>query len=193
MQLGIFINMNIVILIEPMKLTSMKGEKNNKSFRYVDDIDSFQSGNLIGEKAAEIYGTKLTLNKENEGTLQAHVLDLSLNIKADNTIDCNLLDKRHAFDFEIVQFPDLTGCIPSKNAYGIIVSQLQRYYKACSNLSDFVENTVLLINILLGKSFKRAAIFKKVKYFLTSVKPLKYATNTATVLERICSNSNIEH
>ena len=167
--------------------------KTNNSFRYVDDIDSFQSGNLIGEKATEIYGTKLTLNKENEGTLQAHVLDLSLSIKADNTIDCNLFDKRRAFDFEIVQFPDLTGCIPSKNAYGIIVSQLQRYYKACSNLSDFVENTVLLINILLGKSFKRAAIFKKVKHFLTSMKPLKYATNAATVLDRIFPITNTEH
>ena len=175
------------------KINIYEARKTNNSFRYVDDIDSFQSGNLIGEKATEIYGTKLTLNKENEGTLQAHVLDLSLSIKADNTIDCNLFDKRRAFDFEIVQFPDLTGCIPSKNAYGIIVSQLQRYYKACSNLSDFVENTVLLINILLGKSFKRTAIFKKVKYFLTSMKPLKYATNAATVLDRIFPITNTEH
>jgi len=102
-----------------------------------------------------------------------------------------LFDKRRAFNFDIVQFPDLTGCIPSKNAYGIILSQLQRYYKACSNVHDFVKNTALLIDILLKKSFKRPVILTKVKYFLSSIKPLKYPADTTTVLNMISSDEGI--
>ena len=75
-----------------------------------------------------------------KSTLTTNILDLSLKVETDNTIMCNL------FNFDIVQFPDLTGCIPSKNAYGIILSQLQRYYKACSNVHDFVKNAALLID-----------------------------------------------
>ena len=178
-------------LDETKKTNIYKARSLNNSFRFIDDISNFQSNNLIASIATEIYGLKLTLNKENEGTLTANVLDLSLKVESDNTITCNLFDKRRAFNFDIVQFPDLTGCIPSKNAYGIIISQLQRYYKACSNVHDFVENTALLIDILLKKSFKRPVILTKVKSFLSSIKPLKYPADATTVLNMISSDEGI--
>ena len=173
------------------KINIYKARSLNHSFRFIDDISNFQSNNLIASIATEIYGLKLTLNKENEGTRRADVLDLSLKIEEDNTITCNLFDKRRAFNFDIVQFPDLSGCIPSKNAYGIILSQLKRYYKACSNVHDFVKNAVLLINILLKKGFKRTNIFTKVKCFLSSIKSLKYCAEASAVLNMISSDEGI--
>ena len=48
---------------------------------------------------------------------------MAINIK-DNCIETDLYDKRRDFNFGIVQFPDLRGCIASKPAYGLEVSQL---------------------------------------------------------------------
>ena len=39
----------------------------------------------------------------------------------------------------------------------------------------------------------KLAFIDFIKFFLTSMKPLKYATDTATVLDRIFSNTNTEH
>ena len=79
------------------KINIYKARSLNHSFRFIDDISNFQSNNLIASIATEIYGLKLTLNKENEGTRRADVLDLSLKIEEDNTITCNLFDKRRPF------------------------------------------------------------------------------------------------
>ena len=76
----------------------------------------------------EMYGKNLTLNKENRGTQCANVLDLNIVIN-EKCFETDLYDKRRDFEFDIVQFPDLHGCVPSKPAYGLVVSQLLRYYK----------------------------------------------------------------
>ena len=43
------------------------------------------------------------------------------------------------FNFPTVNFPFLSSNIPSAPAYGVYVSQLIRYAKACSNYQDFME------------------------------------------------------
>ena len=50
------------------------------TFRFIDDVGSFQVGDEILKMCLEIYGDQLQLNKENEGTLSANVLDLSIKI-----------------------------------------------------------------------------------------------------------------
>ena len=49
-------------------------------------------------------------------------------------------DKRDDFNFPIVNFPFLSSDIPSAPAYGIYVSQLIRYARACSNYQVFMEH-----------------------------------------------------
>ena len=48
-----------------------------------------------------------------------------------------LHDKRDDFDFEIVNFPFLSGFVPRSPSYGIYISQLIRFARVCSNVGDF--------------------------------------------------------
>ena len=105
---------------------------------------------------------------------------MAVNIK-DNCIETDLYDKRRDFNFDIVQFPDL-GCIPSKPAYGLVVSQLVRFYKICATDSAFVKNTALLLSNLLTKGFQLNPLMNKVKKFLVQTTPLKYETSTTALL-----------
>ena len=78
----------------------------------------------ILEYSEEIYGNSIQLNKENQGHLTADVLDLTITIDRDSkTATIKLFDKRRAFKFSIVNFPDLTANISTKMSYGVIVSQ----------------------------------------------------------------------
>ena len=48
-------------------------------------------------------------------------------------------DKRDDFNFPIVNFPFMSSNIPSAPVYGVCLSQLIRYVRACSNYQDFTE------------------------------------------------------
>ena len=161
-----------------------KARSFNSTFRFIDDVCSLQVDDGILNMCVEMYGKNLKLNKENEGSLYANVLDLSATIK-EKCIETDLYDKRRDFNFDIVQFPDLNGCIPSKPAYGLVVSQLLRYYKICSSDTGFIKNTVLLLSTLMKKGFQWKRLIYKVEQFLTHMKPLKYYTNASTILENI--------
>ena len=55
-----------------------------------------------------------------------------------------LYDKRDDFNFPVVNFPFLSSNIPSAPAYGVYVSQLIRYARACSNYQVFMERGKVL-------------------------------------------------
>ena len=57
--------------------------------------------------------------------------------------------------FPIVNFPFLSSNIPSAPAYGVYVSQLIRYARACSNYQDFMERGKVLTTQLLSKGFRK--------------------------------------
>ena len=50
----------------------------------------------------------------------------------DACIEVKTYDKRDAFKFEIINYPDLSGNIPTKPAYGVFTSQVIRYARICS-------------------------------------------------------------
>ena len=52
-------------------------------------------------------------------------LDLLIDISNGDLV-CSIFDKKDAFDFDIVNFPDLSGNIPTVPAYGTHISQLMR-------------------------------------------------------------------
>ena len=53
------------------------------------------------------------------------------------TVSIKIYDKRDEFDFDIVNFPFLDGDVPWRTSYGVYISQLIRFSRAASNLSDF--------------------------------------------------------
>ena len=63
-------------------------------------------------------------------------MDLNLCI-SNGTVSTKIYDKRDDFDFDIVNFPFLDGDVPRRTSYGVYISQLIRFARASSNLSDF--------------------------------------------------------
>ena len=59
-----------------------------------------------------IYPSELSLTSDN-AIMKSNYLDLSLEIR-NNKIHTSLFDKRDAFNFTIVNFPNLSGNIPKK-------------------------------------------------------------------------------
>ena len=65
----------------------------------------------------------------------------------------SIYDKRDAFDFPIVNFPNLSGNIPNKSAYRTFICELVRYARGCTFLSDFASRTLLLVKKLKNQGF----------------------------------------
>ena len=63
-------------------------------------------------------------------------LDLHLSITND-IVSTKIYDKRDDFDFEIVNFPFLDGDVPRATSYGVYISQLIRFTRASSYVTDF--------------------------------------------------------
>ena len=165
-----------------------KARQLNYSYRFLDDISSINAFDKISDYAVEIYGNTIQLNKENEGQLTADVLDLTITIDPDSkTATVKLFDKRRAFKFSIVNFPDLTANISTKMSYGVIISQLLRYANACSHFSDFKSNCTLLFKVLLSQGFDALKIKLKLKTFLNNYKTCisKYNLNHNTIINEV--------
>ena len=107
--------------------------------RFIDDLNTINNDGYLEEyhRNGSIYPEEMQLNKENEDDKKATFLDLEEEI-TDNTIHVKTYDKRDAFKFEIVNYPDLSGNIPRKPAYGIYSSQIIRYARSCSREQDLI-------------------------------------------------------
>ena len=55
-----------------------------------------------------------------------------------------LYNKRDDFNFPIVNFPFICSNIPAAPAYGVHISQLIRYSRACGSNQDFFDRGLLL-------------------------------------------------
>ena len=72
----------------------------------------------------------------------------------DGFISCKIYDKHNDFDFEIVNFPYLDGDIPHRASYGVYISQLIRFARVSSNVSDFNNQNKLLTAQLLNQGYR---------------------------------------
>ena len=73
-------------------------------------------------------------------------MDLNLSIP-NGTVSTNIYDKRD--DFDIVNFPFIDGDVPRRTSYGVYISQLIRFARASSKVSDFnCRNKALTAKVL---------------------------------------------
>ena len=82
-----------------------------------------------------------------------HNLDLLLSIESDGQLRTSLYDKRDDFNFHITNFPFLSSNITSSPAYGVFISQLIRYARACSSYECFILRAARLSSKLLGQGY----------------------------------------
>ena len=75
-------------------------------------------------------------------------MDLNLCI-SNGTVSTKFYDEQDGFDFNMVNFPFLDDDDPRSTSHGVYISQLIRFARAFSNLSDFnCCNKVLTTKIL---------------------------------------------
>ena len=111
-----------------------------------------------------IYPVKLQLNKANASDTEAAFLDLNLSIHND-IVSTKIYDKRDDFNFEIVNFPFLNGDVPQRPFYGVYISQLIRFARASSHVTDFNNRNKFLTAKLLKQGFRYYKLHKAFSKF----------------------------
>ena len=127
------------------------------TFRLIDDITSVNSDGYFKDYVSNIYPACLELNKENEGTDKADVLDLCLSVKNGKFIT-GLYDKRDAFNFDIVQFMPMCCNQASSVLYGVFSSQIVRISRACNNFEMFIERIIRMHDVFLELGYDRGKL-----------------------------------
>ena len=140
--------------------------KFNKSYRYIDDLLTTNNDFLLNDFKNRIYPPELTLNCEDKSDQEVNYLDLHLEVK-DSSIQYRLFDKRDNFSFNIVNFPDLSGNVPTNQSYGVFISQLIRFARCCQQFVDFKSRTLWLVERLLQQHFKFSKLCKTFRKFST--------------------------
>ena len=133
------------------------------TFRYIDDVLSLNNSRF-GDYIDFIYPEELEIKDTTETSMCASYLDILLEIDKNQHLTTRLYDKRDDFNFPIVNFPFLCSNIPECPAYGVYISQLIRYARACSEYQDFLARGLILTNKLLKQGYvavKLKTAFKK--------------------------------
>jgi hypothetical protein len=160
----------------------------NDNSRYLDDICTIDN-NYFSNLIQDIYPKELELKKANNSDTYASFLDLNLNID-NGVLTTSIYDKRDDFNFQIVNYPDLSGDIPRATSYGVYISQLTRFARGCSNIQDFNNRNLIITKKLLqqGYRFHKLRIYFRKFYNRSSVLLSKYQSNLKTFL-----NNGISH
>ena len=134
----------------------------NSTSRNLDDllnIDNIYFDQMVDRT----HPTELQLNRAYSSDTEALFLDLNLCI-SNGTVSTKIYDKRDDFDFNIDNFSFLDGDVPRHTSYVVYISQLIRFARASSNLSDFnCRNKALTVKLLRQgyHYFKLRKVFSK--------------------------------
>ena len=124
----------------------------NLTSRYTDDLISINNSTRFNHFLKDICPEELVVSETSESRNVVSYLDLLIDISNGDLV-CSIFDKRDAFDFDIVNFPDLSGNIPTAPVYGTYISQLIRYSRACRNCNNFSSLYSMLAETLFNQGF----------------------------------------
>ena len=100
-----------------------------------------------------MYPAEFEIKDTTESNTFSSYLYLLLSIENDGQLHTSLYDKRDDFNFHITNFPFLSSNIPSSPAYGVSISQLIRYARACSSYEFLFLRAEHLSSKLLGQGY----------------------------------------
>ena len=95
----------------------------------------------------------------------ASYLDLQLEIDCESRLRRKLYDKKDNFNFPIVNFPIICSPIPTAPAYGVYISRLILYSRACGSYSEFFDRGFLPTRKLLNQGFLLAKLKLSLRNF----------------------------
>ena len=113
----------------------------------------------------QMYPPEPEIKDTTESNTSASYLDLLLSIGRDGQLHTSLYDTRDDFNFHITNFPFLSSNIPSSPAYGVFISQLIRYARACSSYECFILRALRLSNELLGQGYVKERLRSSLRKF----------------------------
>ena len=118
--------------------------KNGMTLDYNPDSENYKG---------QLYPAELEIKDTTESNTSATYLDLLLSIERDGQFRTSLYDERDDFNFNITNVPFLISNIPSSPAYGVFISQLIWYARACSSYECFILRARRLTSKLLGQGY----------------------------------------
>ena len=83
--------------------------------------------------------------------MSASYLDIHLEIDSEGRFRTKPYDKRDDFNFPIVIFPFICNNFRAAPTYGVYISKLIRYSRACDSYHDFLDRRLLLTRKLLNQ------------------------------------------
>ena len=102
----------------------------------------------------DIYPTELHLNKANTPVdKETSFFDLNKKVIGSD-VHTSVYDKRDDFGFPIVNFPWLSGDIPRLPSYGVNISQLVRFARCCTIVSDSRSKNLQITSTLLTQGYR---------------------------------------
>ena len=108
----------------------------------------FEFENYLGQ----MYPAELEIKDTTESTTASY-LNLLLSIGRDCQLHISIYDKRDDLNYYIANFPILTSNIPSSPAYGVIISHLILYARACSSYECFILRARRLSSKLMKQEY----------------------------------------
>ena len=100
-----------------------------------------------------MYPAELENKDTTESTTSDFYLDLLLSIWRDGQFHTSIYDKRDDLNFHITKLPFLSSNILSSPAYGVFISQIIRYARACSSYECFIMRARRLSSKLLKQGY----------------------------------------
>ena len=113
----------------------------------------------------DIYPEELVVSETSKSRNVVSYLDLLIDISNGDLV-CSIFDKRDAFDFDSVNFSDLSGNIPTASAYGTYISQLIRYSRACHSYDNFSSRHSMLTERLFNQGFSARKLMRTLYKFM---------------------------
>jgi hypothetical protein len=86
-------------------------------------------------------------------------------MQCNGRLTTSLYDKRDDFDFAIVNFPFLCSNVPLSPAYGVYISQLILYARACFAYEDFTNRAKLLTKKLMLQGYNASRLKSSFRKF----------------------------
>ena len=96
--------------------------------------------------------------------LKQPFLDINLSIHND-IVSTKIYDKRDDFNFDIINFPFIDGDVPRRPSYGVYISQLIRFVRASTDVTDFNNRNKFLTAKLLNQGYRYHKLSKAFSKF----------------------------
>ena len=133
-------------------------------YRYQDDCIAIDGDNLFATYASNMKPPEMIIKNTNITSNKSTFLDLTVSIYRQKFLYYSW-DKRRDFNFHVVNYPDLSGNIPSNQSYGVYTSQLIRFCEINMSFGHFVKDIILLTEKLANQGFLSSKLREKLVIF----------------------------